>query len=159
MPASADNTDESPCRFTDEELAMLAKTADALTAYVGKPVLAEAGVAENGHEWVAFGRPLEPGAEIADDDVRMQLGGPGARWVGSRGGLEGGPGDVYDCIYLWAIQLSPLPGERYIKLDHQGEEFDWSDRLADLLPFELTEEAPPEDDERDDDSDNKDGSK
>ena len=134
-------------RFTHDELAMLGKTADALTAYVGRPVLAEVGIAENGLEWVAFARPLEPGAKLEDDDVRMQMGGPGARWVGSRGGLGGGADEVYDCLYLWAVQLSPAPSERYVKLDHQGEEAGWSDRLADLLPFDLTDEAPPEDDD------------
>lgn len=143
---------DAPCRFTEEELALLGKTADALTAYSGKPVLAEVGTAESGHEWVAFARPLEPGAALGDDDVRMQMGGPGTRWVGNRGGLGGSPDDVYDCVYLWAIQLSPLPGERYIKLDHQGDEFDWSDRLADLLPFDMSD-APPTDDDPGDDPD------
>jgi len=140
---------DTPLRFTDTELAMLAKTADALTAYLGRAVLAGAGVAENGHEWVAFARPLEAGAEPDPEDIHMQMGGPGMRWVGSKGGLNPGPQDVYDCVYLWAIQLSPMEGERFVKLDHQGEEFGWSDNLADLLPFDLLEQEPAPDDDED----------
>jgi len=143
---------DSSLRFTEAELAMLAKTADALTAYLGKAVLAGAGIAENGHEWVAFARPLEAGAEPDPDDIHMQMGGQNMRWVGSKGGLNPGPDDIYECVYLWAIQLSPVEGERFVKLDHQGEEFGWSDDLADLLPFGLGELEPAPDDDEDEDT-------
>jgi len=136
-------------RFTEPELALLAKTADALTAYLGKPLLAEVGVSESGHEWVAFARPLETTDETGEDDVHMQMGGPGARWVGSAGGLNPGENDVYDCLYLWAIQLTPDVGERFVKLDHAGDEYGSSDALEDLLPFAFSDEAPSGDDEDD----------
>lgn len=151
MPAPA--SPDTPLRFTDQELALLAKTADALTAYIGKPVLAEVGVSEAGHEWVAFARPLETDDETDDDDVHMQMGGPGTRWIGDAGGLEPGKDEVYDCLYLWAIQLTPDEGERFVKLDHVGDEYDSSDDLEELLPFGFTDEAVPEDDEEDQDED------
>jgi len=127
-------------RFTAPELALLAKTADALTAYLGKPILAEVGVSEAGHEWVAFARPLETADNTDEEDIHMQMGGPGTRWVGSTGGLNPGEDEVYDCLYLWAIQLTPDPGERFVKLDHAGDEYGSSDALEDLLPFTFSDE-------------------
>ena len=58
--------------------------------------------------------------------------------------------DTYDCLYLWAIQISLNEGERFIKLDHDGEESAWSDNLEDVLPFALTEEPLPDPDEEED---------
>jgi len=128
--------------FSEHELLLLAKTADALTAYLGQPMLAEVGVAENGCEWVAYARPLQPGEALSEDDVRVQMGGADARWVGNVGGLD--QSAVYDCLYLWGIQISEPdhdnpPAERFVKLDHAGEVWDSADDLADLLPFALGE--------------------
>lgn len=165
MPISSE-TPEAPCQFTEDELTMLGKTADALTAYLGQPILAEVDAAENGHEWVAFAVPLAGNASPADDDVRIQMGGPKARWVGSKGGLTPGPNDVYDCRFLWGIQLCPEEGRRYTKLDQTGEECGWSDDLVELLPFVLADEEIPDeddgddpypDDDNDDDNDDRDG--
>jgi len=131
-------------RFTDQELTLLAKTADALTAYLGKPILAEVGVAENGCEWAAYARPLEPSETLNKDDVRMQMGGPDARWLGNVGGLNPTPQATYDCLYLWGIQITGNAdgqGERFVKLDHVGDEYGSSDTLADLLPFAVMDEA------------------
>ncbi|MNR52926.1 hypothetical protein D3C85_1728510 [compost metagenome] len=50
-------------------------------------------------------------------------------------------------------------GERFIKLDHDGEESAWSDSLEDVLPFALTEEPQPEpteDEDEDEDEDDED---
>jgi hypothetical protein len=138
---------------------MLAKTADALSAYLGKPVLAEVGTADDGLEWVTFGIPLDEDAletEGEHEPVRVQMGGPDARLLGSRGGLTGTDEEAYDCLYLWAIQITLAEGERFVKLDQDGEESAWSDTLADVLPFALTEEdlaALDEDDEDEDDDD------
>jgi len=135
-------------RFTDQELTLLAKTADALTAYLGKPILAEVGVAENGCEWAVYARPLESSEALGADDVRMQMGGPGARWLGNVGGLNPAPDATYDCLYLWGIQITGSvdgQGERYIKLDHVGDEYGSSDELADLLPFAVNDEAMEDD--------------
>ena len=45
--------------FTEHEIALLKKTAVSLTAYLGKPVIAEIDTTEDGLEWVAFGVPLD----------------------------------------------------------------------------------------------------
>jgi len=144
---SASPSPGASLRFTESELALLAKTADALTAYLGKPVLAEVGVSEAGYEWVAFARPLEVTDQTNEDDVHMQMGGSGTRWVGNAGGLNPGEDEVYDCLYLWAIQLTPDEGERYVKLDHAGDEYGSADSLEELLPFGLSDDALSEDDE------------
>ena len=44
----------------------------------------------------------------------MQLGGPGARLLGNRGGLPPADDDTYDCLYLWAIQITLGEGERFV---------------------------------------------
>jgi hypothetical protein len=162
MSASATPPD-SVSRFQAGELDMLARTADALSAYLGKPVLAEVGTAEDGLEWVTFGIPLEEDALEAEnehDPVRVQMGGPDARLLGSGGGLDGTDEDAYDCLYLWAIQITLAEGERFVKLDQDGEESAWSDTLADVLPFALSDEdlaaLDDEDDEEDEDEDDED---
>ena len=143
-------------RFTQAELDMLAKTADALTAYLGRPVLAEVDVDEDGVEWVTFGSTLDEKDRSAADENRLhvQLGGKEARLLGQSGGLPES-GDAYDCLYLLAIQLSASEGQRFVKIDGEGEEAAWSDVLSEVLPFSLQEEElPPLDDEEDDDEDN-----
>ena len=135
--------------FTAEELDLLGRTADALSAYMGKPVLAEVvDASETGFEWVIFAIPLGVEDDGADK-VIVQIGGPGARIVGNKGGMEPGD-DVYDCEYLWAVQLSDLEGVRFIKVDQDGEEVAWSDDLRSVLPFDLADAPPPDDDDDDD---------
>ncbi|MFV0282266.1 MAG: hypothetical protein ACK5JE_00540 [Castellaniella sp.] len=129
-----------PLAFTPTETDLLGRTADALCAYLGKPVIAEiVSEPEDGYEWALFALPLGPAGE-ADDRPRVQAGGPGARFLGNTGGLDLSDGQALDCEFLWAIQLSDLEGVRYIKVDAQGEEVAWTDTLTDLLPFELRDE-------------------
>jgi len=145
----------TPSCFSDDELALLAKTADALTAYLGKPILSEVGVAENGCEWAAYARPLESGETLGADDVRMQMGGPDARWLGNVGGLNPEKGATYDCVYLWGIQITGEPdgqGARFVRLDHVGDEYGSADELAELLPFGFSDETDDEADDDDDDA-------
>ena len=147
------DTPDTPLTFTDEELDHLGRTADALSAYIGKPVLAEViDAEETGFEWVVFGIPLDVGDE-ADDHVVVTIGGKNARIIGNKGGLELDDNDVYDCEYLWAIQLSDLEGVRFIKVDHEGEEVAWSDDIGGILPFELSDEPLADDGDGDDDDD------
>lgn len=139
--------------FTVEELDLLGRTADALSAYMGKPVLAEViDAAETGFEWVIFAVPLTPD-DPEDDRVLVQIGGSAARIVGDRGGLSIADGEVYECEYLWAIQLSALEGLRYIKVDQEGDEIAWTDDLRELLPFALVDPPLSLDDDLDDDDD------
>ncbi|MBO1112504.1 hypothetical protein [Bordetella petrii] len=150
---SASATPPAPlARFSSQELDMLAKTADALSAYLGKPVLAEVVLGEEGTEWVSFGVPLAQGA-ASDDRPHVQMGGPQARLLGNRGGLDPADNDTYDCLYLWAVQITLAEGERFVKLDQAGEETAWSDDLADLLPFALADEPLPDDDDDEDEDD------
>lgn len=145
--------DDTPPRFTAEELELLGRTADALSAYMGKPVLAELMDAEEtGSEWVLFAVPLGTD-EQADDITVVQVGGAGARLLGNKGGLELGAGDVYDCEYLWAIQLSTQEGVRFIKVDRNGDDVAWTDDLHEILPFDLIDEALSDSDEDEDDAD------
>ena len=147
------DTPATPLTFTDEELDYLGRTADALSAYLGKPVLAEIIDAdETGFEWVVFGIPLDVGDD-ADDHVIVAIGGQNARIIGNKGGIDIKDGDIYDCEYLWAIQLSDLEGVRFIKVDHDGEEVAWSDDIGGILPFELSDEPVLDTDDDEDDTD------
>lgn len=158
MTASA-TPPASSTHFSPQELDMLAKTADALSAYVGKPVLAEVVLGDEGTEWVSFGTPIAQDAKD-DEQPHIQMGGPQARLLGNRGGLDPNDNNAYDCLYLWAIQITLTEGERFVKLDQNGEEAAWSDDLTDVLPFALTDDPLPDDDddEEDDDDDEEDGS-
>src|SRR5690606_3735631 len=143
----------SPLVFTDEELDLLGRTADAMSAYMGKPVLAEIiDAEETGFEWVIFAVPLDV-QDNPDDHVVVQIGGADARIVGSTGGMTITDGEVFDCEYLWAIQLSDLEGVRFIKVDQEGDEVAWTDTLQDILPFIMADEAPVDDSDDDDDDD------
>lgn len=142
--------------FTAEELGLLGRTADALSAYMGKPVLAEViGAAESGFEWVTFAVPLAP-KDPEEGRVVVQIGGVGARIVGNKGGLSIADGEIYNCEYLWAIQRSPIEGVRFIKLDQEGDEVAWTDDLREILPFALVDEPPPDDDDDEDGDDDDD---
>jgi hypothetical protein len=137
-------TPDHALRFTEQELSMLGKTADGLSAYMGKSVLAEIGMDEDA-EWVIFAIPL--GVDDTPDEkaTHVQMGGPGARFVGNRGGLDLDT-EVYDCQYLWAVQITDDPEARFVRLDQNGDEFDYAMDLAELLPFDLTDEALPDPD-------------
>ncbi|MNU41183.1 hypothetical protein D3C71_299090 [compost metagenome] len=152
MSASA-TPPASLTHFSAPELDMLAKTADALSAYLGKPVLAEVVLGDEGTEWVTYGVPMDENAKVDEEQIHVQLGGPGARILGNRGGLPQSDDDTYDCLYLWAVQISLNDGERFIKLDQDGEESAWSDNLEDVLPFALTEEPQPQADEEEEEED------
>ncbi|MCD8494226.1 MAG: hypothetical protein LRY23_00070 [Burkholderiaceae bacterium] len=73
--------------FTDTELAMLGKTADALTAYMGTAILAEVGQTE-GAQWVIFARALDQDETVGDDIVHVQMGGPGTQVLASVADLK-----------------------------------------------------------------------
>lgn len=137
-------------RFTAEELELIGRTADAMTAYMGKPVLAELiDGEETGFEWVIFGIPLDIN-EDPEELARVQMGGPGSSMLGNNGGLKL-DGQVYDCQFMWAIQLSDIEGVRFIKVDSEGEEVAWSDTLESMLPFDTRHEpeSPPDDEDDD----------
>ncbi|HUG57161.1 MAG TPA: hypothetical protein VL002_02875 [Candidimonas sp.] len=138
---------ESPLLFTADELDLIGRTADALSAYMGKPVLAEViNAEETGFEWVIFAVPLDV-EDNPEDMVVVQIGGAGARIIGNQGGLVIADDDVFDCEYLWAIQLSDLEGVRFIKVDQDGEEIAWSENLRDVLPFVMADEPVSDDDD------------
>ncbi len=137
-------TPDHALRFTEQELSMLGKTADGLSAYMGKSVLAEIGMDDDA-EWVIFAIPLGTDETPDEKATHVQMGGPGARFVGNPGGLELDT-EIYDCQYLWAIQITDDPEARFVRLDQNGDEFDYAMELAELLPFDLTEEALPDPD-------------
>jgi len=126
--------------FTNAEIDLLARTADALSAYVGKPVLAEIMNAdETGYEWVAFAVPLD----INEDETNIpviQIGGANARLIGSQGGVHIDGNETYSCRFLWAIQCADIGPIRYIKVNHEGDEIGWAEQLLELLPFQFDED-------------------
>lgn len=143
--------------FDQATLDLLAKTADALSAYLGKPVLAEVDTGEDGAQWVTFGMVLDAKQATDAPVTHVQLGGAQARLLGGRGGLS--DTETYDCQHLWSIQIVGTDGERYVKLDAAGDLVAASDIIEDLLPFGFSDEAtaPIEDDlEADDDEDDDD---
>ncbi len=137
-------TPDTALRFTEQELAMLGKTADGLSAYMGKPVLAEVGMDDDA-EWVIFALPIGTDEKPDEEAMHVQMGGPGAKFVGNRGGLDLDH-ESYDCQYMWAIQITEDPEARFVRLDENGEEFDFSNELSELLPFELSDEELPDPD-------------
>lgn len=139
-----------PLRFTQAEIDLLGRTADAMSAWMGKPVLAQiVDATETGFEWALFAVPLLPEQDVADLTV-VQVGGPDARIIGNKGGLQIAEGDLYDCEYLWAVQLSDLQGIRYIKIDGTGEEVAWTNNLSEIVPFDLSDTHPEDADVSDD---------
>lgn len=142
---------DQPLSFTADELDHLGRSADAMTAYMGKPVLAEViDGTDTGFEWVIFAIPFDV-HDDPDGCVRVQVGGEGARLLGNTGGVALDKAETYDCQFLWAIQLSDLEGVRFIKVNDDGEEVAWSDRLEDILPFNTRQdpEAPPDEGDED----------
>ncbi len=137
-------TPDTALRFTEQELAMLGKTADGLSAYMGKAVLAEVGMDDDA-EWVIFALPIGTDEKPDESAMHVQMGGPGARFVGNRGGLDL-DNETYDCQYMWSIQITEDPEARFVRLDEHGEEFDFSNQLSELLPFDLTDEELPDPD-------------
>lgn len=142
--------------FTNDELDLLARTADALSAYLGKPVLAEVmDASETGFEWVMFAIPL--GSDDDDSELTIvQIGGANSRLLGSQGGLKIAANETYSCQFLWAVQLSDIENVRYIKLDDQGDDVAWSNDLNDLLPFQIEADVYGDDDEDNNDTDDDD---
>lgn len=154
-------TAEPDLVFTQEEIDLIGHTADAMSAYMGKPVLAEImGAEDTGAEWVAFGVPLDVNDEVDEDaTVVIQLGGPGARYAGNRGGLGDDDHDTYDCECLWIIQLSDDETARYMKVDPLNQEYESSSDLRELLPFNVSDESfsgPDVDEDEDDEDDDHD---
>lgn len=133
--------------FTTEEANLIGRTADALSAYMGKPVLAEIVTEEAEFEWALFAVPLKPKEETGDG-VYVQVGGKKAKILGNSGGLDLSDGKPIDCELLWAIQLTNQEHIRFIKIDANGEEIAWTESIIEMLPFDLQEPEPPaEDDE------------
>lgn len=149
-------TAPAPAAFSADDLLLLERTADALSAWWGKPVMAEHGQTE-GVPWAVFGLPMANDApeEDAEEFAVWQMGGAGALSLGNAGGLAPAPDDVHDCRLLWAIQVGTEPGERYVRLDATGQVEAWSDSLVELLPFQVDADESagvdgfPEDDDDD----------
>jgi len=145
-------TEPTPLIFSAQELILLGKTADSLSAYMGASVLAEVGESE-GAEWVIFAQALAVDETPEEDVFLVQLGGKDARLLGGAGGIEA-TDQPYDCNYLWSIQITEYDEERYVKLDSTGEVIDTSPTLDALLPFSIVEPEFIEDEIEDEESEN-----
>jgi hypothetical protein len=137
-------TEPTSLIFSAQDLILLGKTADSLSAYLGAAVLAEVGESD-GAEWVIFAQALAVDETPKEGTLLVQLGGKDARLLGGTGGIEASD-QPYDCSYLWSIQITEYDDERYVKLDSTGEVVDTSPTLDDLLPFSIVEPEYIEDD-------------
>lgn len=159
MNDTIDSTSDLPqyaLKFTEHELEMLGQTADALSAYMGCVVLAEVGINEF-TEWVIFARAIGQDETPGEDVLHVQIGGSGSRILGQKGGLDA-TAETLDCEFLWAVEITEDPDERYVRLNQDGEVFDSANDLATLLPFSLQEpEVTLEADEETEDQDEADG--
>ena len=131
-------TDTTALIFSTEDIELLARTADALSAYLGKPVLVEVMPAgETGFEWAVFAIPLDLNEDDSDIPV-VQIGGTNARILGSQGGVQLKENESYSCRLMWAVQRADEEDVKYIKINHEGDENAWGECLQDILPFNLT---------------------
>lgn len=131
-------TETSALIFSTEDIDLLARTADALSAYLGKPVLVEVMPAgETGFEWAVFAIPLDINEDDSDIPV-VQLGGANARLLGSQGGVQLDGNETYSCRLMWAVQRADDDEVQYVKINHEGDENAWGETLKDILPFNLS---------------------
>lgn len=136
----------TPLVFSESDATLLGQTADALTAYTGKPVLAQIILIDDeGNEGVLFAIPLDK-SDSDEPTTPVQLGGKNARFLGNTGGLKLDPNTPYSCRFLWAIQRVQIEHIRFVKIDEHGDEVGWSDTLETLLPFNVNEPPAPDDD-------------
>ncbi|WP_298052099.1 hypothetical protein [uncultured Paenalcaligenes sp.] len=141
-------TDSTALLFSTEDIELLARTADALSSYLGKPVLVEVvSAAETGFEWAVFAIPLDINEDDSDIPV-VQIGGANTRLLGSQGGVQVNENETYTCRLMWAIQRTEDEDVNYIKINHEGDENGWGETLQDVLPFDLSSD-PLADDEDD----------
>lgn len=141
-------TDSTALLFSTEDIELLARTADALSSYLGKPVLVEVvSAAETGFEWAVFAIPLDINEDDSDIPV-VQIGGANTRLLGSQGGVQVNENETYICRLMWAIQRTEDEDVNYIKINHEGDENGWGETLQDVLPFDLSSD-PLADDEDD----------
>lgn len=141
-------THNSALVFNTEDIELLARTADALSAYLGKPVLVEIiSASETGFEWAVFAIPLDINEDNSDIPV-VQIGGANALLLGSQGGVQIAENEIYSCRFMWAIQRADIDEIKYIKINHEGDENAWGETLQDVLPFDLSDD-PLADDEED----------
>lgn len=141
-------TDSTALLFSTEDIELLARTADALSSYLGKPVLVEVvSAAETGFEWAVFAIPLDINEDDSDIPV-VQIGGANTRLLGSQGGVQVNENETYTCRLMWAIQRAEDEDVNYIKINHEGDENGWGETLQDVLPFDLSSD-PLADDEDD----------
>lgn len=148
--------------FTDDELEVLAKTADILSAWTGKCVLCEKNITDDGLEVAIFAQVLdsndlinrvseadesdeaeEPHAiEDKDEGQFLLLGGADSSIIGNAGGLEDINTQVYECRLLFSIMFNAEEGqfaERFILINDEFELVTSSDELEELVPFSLRE--------------------
>lgn len=145
--------------FTDEELEILAKTADALSAWTGKCVLCEKNITDEGVEVAIFAQVLDTNASpqqaadadeveephaVKDEDEGqfLLLGGADSTIIGSAGGLEDISSQVYECRLLFSIMFNADEGqfaERFILINDEFELVTTADEIEELVPFSLRE--------------------
>ncbi|WP_432786834.1 hypothetical protein AAEX37_00893 [Oligella sp. MSHR50489EDL] len=145
--------------FTDEELEILAKTADALSAWTGKCVLCEKNITEDGLEVAIFAQVLDTNAgdkqagdadeaeephAVRDEDEGqfLLLGGADSAIIGSAGGLEDISTQMYECRLLFSIMFNAEEGqfaERFILVNDEFELVTTADDIEELVPFSLRE--------------------
>ncbi|MDO5667508.1 MAG: hypothetical protein Q4G44_06755 [Alcaligenaceae bacterium] len=148
--------------FTDDELEILAKTADVLSAWTGKCVLCEKNITDDGLEVAIFAQVLDSNDAInrgseadeadeveeahaiedRDEGQFLLLGGADSSIIGNAGGLEDITTQVYECRLLFSIMFNADEGqfaERFILVNDEFELVTSADELEELVPFSLKE--------------------
>ncbi len=140
-------TDSAALVFSTEDIELLARTADTLSSYLGKPVLVElVDASETGFEWAIFAIPLDVNEDDSDIPV-VQIGGANTQLLGSQGGVHVNENETYTCRFMWAVQCTDQDPVKYIKINHEGEENAWGETLQEILPFDLSSDPLADNDD------------
>lgn len=140
-------TDSTTLVFSTEDIELLARTADALSSYLGEPVLVElVDASETGFEWAIFAIPLDVNEDDSDIPV-VQIGGAQTHLLGSQGGVQINENETYTCRFMWTVLRTDQDPVKYIKINHEGEENAWGETLQEILPFDLSSDPLADNDE------------
>ncbi|WP_028357035.1 hypothetical protein [Brackiella oedipodis] len=148
------NTTESVlfATFSQNELNLLADTADALTAWTGQAVICSIlDLPNGGPQCAVFAMVAGKDEEIAEDQ-EIVLGGEVSKVLGNAGGVTEIHKTPYLCKILWSVVVAH-DQERFLKFDANGEIIDHAEDLEEILPFSFNDIDPAdlEEDEVSDD--------
>lgn len=129
--------DDPNAVFSDDDLILLAYTADTLSHFYGRPVLAQLCLLDDGYETVMFALPEGIGHDIPALSKRLCFGGAGTEMLGRKSSLAFHPQAHYYGYLLFALQYTNQPYPAYRLLDSNLQAVSVSRQLGDLVPLRL----------------------